>query len=202
MTAAHCLVGRVERDILVRAGTKHQGLGGELLRVFKIIRHPSYDPETEFMDVALLQLARNITLKPREKEIIKLAAQGEVTADGSLAMVTGWGETKSVKDSNKMLRGVIIPIVNIDVCKQTNKNLMDDVICAGDYEKGGKDACQGKEFIKCYKYFLTARHEAENKTITDYSTKKLLTFRRFRWATPAFVRQKTDRDRFSRHWLR
>jgi secreted trypsin-like serine protease len=143
LTAAHCLLNRVVKNITVRVGTKYNGLGGELFRVIKIINHPLYENQNRFMDIALLQLLRKIVLKSGEKEIIKMANQNEEIVEGSLNLVSGWGETINPSESNKMLRGVIVPIVSMENCKKAYKNLGNEVICAGDFVKGGKDACQG-----------------------------------------------------------
>lgn len=144
MTSSHILVARDPSEVTVRVGTNYNGLGGELFRVVNIFRHPLYDADTEYMDFALLQLAKNITLKKGKKEIIEMVKQNETIADGTLAMVSGWGDTQNANESNIYLRGVVVPIVGNEICSKLEDERMDDIICAGDVEKGGKDSCQGK----------------------------------------------------------
>lgn len=155
ITAAHCTIHRVEGQIIVRVGTKYSRLGGELFRVKKLINHPNYNNDTNQFDAAILQLAKNIVMKPGVKEIIKLAAPTEKIADGSLMMTSGWGDTKNVKESDEMLRAVEIPIVNQEKCKSAYSYLTNEMMCAGYFETGGKDSCQGEIEIAGLKFGLT-----------------------------------------------
>ena len=48
---------------------------------------------------------------------------------------------------SKTLREVVVPIVSEDDCRNCyslveNANIDESVVCAGDIENGGKDACQ------------------------------------------------------------
>lgn len=144
LTAAHCTVNREAKNIIVRVGSKYYNLGGELFRVRKIVNHPDYDPVTKKFDIALLHLTKKITMKPGEKEIIKLADKDEEVDDGSLMMVSGWGDTLNINESTLMLRGVEVPVVNQEKCKEVYSNLSDEMLCAGYFDEGGKDSCQGE----------------------------------------------------------
>lgn len=63
--------------------------------------------------------------------------------DGESTLVTGWGETKNPVESRFALRGVIVKTINQNVCKQVYKSSLTNImVCAGDMQAGGVDACQ------------------------------------------------------------
>ena len=144
LTAAHCTFGIPTSEITARVGTKYNGRGGKITRVVKVIIHPLYDATNLDYDIAILQLKTSIELVPKIKELVKLPAQDENIADGTVVLVTGWGDTTNKLESQDLLRGVEIPIVNQEVCKTAYPDLIAENLCAGYYEKGGKDACQGE----------------------------------------------------------
>jgi trypsin len=145
VTAAHCLYTRNVNDVIIRVGTVYQGLGGELFRVSKFIVHPQYNYDTDFMDIALIKLSGSITLRSGLKETIRLADQGELIAEGTLTLVSGWGETRNERELNTVLRGVVLPTVSFEKCRKSYPTISREVFCAGYYETGGRDACQGRK---------------------------------------------------------
>lgn len=75
-------------------------------------------------------------------------------------IATGWGSTESLsneKTSSDDLLKVSIDLLPNNVCsnglKNSNAVFNDDLICAGKPE-GGKDTCQGGDFINYEKLFL------------------------------------------------
>lgn len=142
LTAAHCVFQIRLRFLTVRLGTARVTAGGEVIEVSNVKLHPQYNPNNYHFDFALLQLARAINLEPGVKEIIPLPSLNEPVADGSSAFVSGWGETMNSKDSHDFLRGVVVDIINQRHCKAVYSNLSNEMICAGDFDFGGVDACQ------------------------------------------------------------
>jgi trypsin len=149
LTAAHCVFGIKAKQVTVRIGSKYNDLGGELFKVAKIIVHPQYTTEDSDFDVALLILGKQIVMKPKVKEIVKLAAKDDKLADGTIVFVSGWGHTQNEKESNDKLRGVEVPVVNQAKCREAYPNLIKENMCAGYFNEGGKDSCQGED-LKCF----------------------------------------------------
>lgn len=147
MTAAHCTFGYALSQITVRVGTKYLYLGGELLSLAKIINHPGYNPISYNNDLSLLILSKPITLVPRMKEVVVLPGKDEMVTDGTILFVSGWGLTLNVNETRGKLRGVEVPAVNFNKCKESYLDLIQENMCAGYFDLGGKDACLGSTFI-------------------------------------------------------
>lgn len=142
LTAAHCVHQIRERFLSIRAGTARVGSGGEVIEIKNVKIHPQYSPKSYNFDFALLQLSRMINLEPGVKEIISLPEINDATVDGSAAIVSGWGDTMNPNLSSRFLRGVTVNIINQSLCKSVYSNLSKEMVCAGNFEDGGVDACQ------------------------------------------------------------
>jgi trypsin len=143
LSAAHCVTGLTEKNLIVRIGTNYRLLGGEMFRVKKITIHPNYDNSIIDFDFSLLELEKEIKIKTGQKEIIQMPQQDDTVADGSLVFASGWGETKNIKEPVNLLRGVTLSVIDNTKCKSAWNDLTDQMLCAGS-EKGDKDACSGK----------------------------------------------------------
>ncbi|XP_058060853.1 trypsin-4-like [Anopheles bellator] len=149
MTAAHCTHGIPTRELSVRAGSALKHRGSDIHRIESIIPHPDYDPETTDYDFALIELATPIELNGDTKEAIALPDEDdEDPAEGTRAMVSGWGATRDQHESNRILRATFVPIVAQDDCVRAydsiglGSRITESMICAG-YRAGGHDSCQG-----------------------------------------------------------
>jgi trypsin len=142
LTAAHCTIRKLAGEIIVRVGSKHKGVGGELFRVRKINDHPLYDGGIVNFDFSLLKLAKAIVLKPGVKEIIQMPALNAPSPLGP-ALASGWGATNNTKESELILRGVILPILSDQKCKEIYPDMTSQKFCAGNVEKGGVSVCFG-----------------------------------------------------------
>ena len=143
LTAAHCTFEINNTDITVRVGSAFN-FGGEIFKVAKIVNYPMFEPYNMSFDIALLHLRSPIKLLAQTKETVKLPKQNEIFADDTNVLVSGWGATQNLRETNKKLRAVLVPIVNQEKCKQSYPELTDMNLCAGIFDKGGKDSCQGK----------------------------------------------------------
>jgi trypsin len=143
LTAGHCVHSINAKQVTVRVGSKYNDLGGELFKVSKIRVHPQYTTEASDFDVAVLILGKPIVLIPKVKEIIKLAAKDDKIADGTILFVSGWGLTNNEHENADKLRGVEVPVVNQAKCREAYPNLIPENMCAGYFNEGGKDSCQG-----------------------------------------------------------
>jgi serine protease len=138
VTAAHCLGGKV--DSLVLGVHDLSATSNKIVRkASRIIRHPQYNADKNLNDIGLIKLDRPVNLTP-----IKIASKKVAT--GTIAVVVGWGTTKSGGNVQQKLREVKVPVVSEAVCTAKGAYPASAIhasnICAG-YAKGGKDSCQG-----------------------------------------------------------
>nr|AAT66248.1 trypsin precursor [Mayetiola destructor]AAW21245.1 digestive serine protease I [Mayetiola destructor] len=147
LTAAHCtttsLVKSDPERVLIKSGTSlHRD--GTKSKVKRIINHPKWDATTVDYDFSLLELETELELDETRK-VIKLANNRYRYRDGTMCLVTGWGDTHKSNESTDKLRGIEVPIYPQEKCKKAylkQGGITDRMICAG-FQKGGKDACQG-----------------------------------------------------------
>lgn len=145
LTAAHCTdLASAPQQLRVRVGSARHALGGVVIPVKRIVQHPSYDSVSIDYDYSLLELQRTIRLG-RNAMVVALPAQGEPVPDGTLSLVSGWGNTQSTSESQVILRAAYVPTYNQAGCNSTYSiygGVTDRMICAG-FAAGGRDACQG-----------------------------------------------------------
>ncbi|XP_058822831.1 trypsin-1-like [Topomyia yanbarensis] len=144
LTAAHCTFGASASSIRVRVGSSMHASGGKVIAVGRIVQHPQFNYSIIDYDYSLLQLRKAIVLGDNS-QAIELPKQDEAIEDGSLCVVSGWGNTQSATESRANLRAAYVPSVNQQECDQSYTNfggVTDRMICAG-FREGGKDSCQG-----------------------------------------------------------
>lgn len=106
-----------------------------------MIKHPYFNEYTFDFDYSLLSLKTFITFDGVTKAPIELADLNEAIDDETQVLVSGWGLTRSSTESNKVLRGVVIPTYNQDQCDRIYKydgGITKQMVCAG---SPGKDSC-------------------------------------------------------------
>lgn len=163
LTAGHCVldyedqypgpyVGPGYFDVVTGSRTL-SGSGGQRLAVAGVYPHPSYDPNTNDDDVALLRLARP-TSSPEIAVIGTSSAERALDDAGTDATVIGWGTTTSGGTVSDALRYVQVPVQSDATCGGAYYPGLTDpdgylleyhasnMICAGPMA-GGKDSCQG-----------------------------------------------------------
>lgn len=131
-------------QLSVRMGTSEYATGGQLVKVAKIHQHEKYDSSVIDYDFSILELDEEISFD-ETKQPIGLPEFEELVEDGTMLDVSGWGNTQSPIESNKILREAAVPKVSHNDCNKAYGSyggITDRMICAG-YRKGGKDACQG-----------------------------------------------------------
>lgn len=143
LTAAHCTTSRQVQSnpekILIKSGTSlHRN--GPISKVIRIVVHPKWDVATVDYDFALLELETELKLD-ETRNVIKLAEIANHYSEGSMCLVTGWGDTHKSNESTQKLRGTEVPIYPQDNCNKAYRKqggITDRMICAG-FQKGGKD---------------------------------------------------------------
>lgn len=167
LTGAHCVldygdefpdatygdyVGPSYLDVLT--GTNSiSGTAGQRLQVASIHPHPSYDPNDNDFDVALLRLRRP-TSAPEIAVIGSSSAELALDDVGVTATVAGWGVTRfGNRTPSSLLRFAEVPVLSASTCSSSyppgftdGQTLLeyhhDNMLCAG-YLAGGIDTCQG-----------------------------------------------------------
>nr|AAT66249.1 trypsin precursor [Mayetiola destructor] len=147
LTAAHCTaaIGNVASRISIYMGASSNKQGGFEHHVKRIVQHKRYNSRNIDFDFSLLELEEAVSYTD-SVQAVALPDFGELTADGTNCLVSGWGNTQNNSLSRELLRGAHVPIVNQRVCDaayEKYSGVTPRMICAGFYEEGGKDACQG-----------------------------------------------------------
>lgn len=153
ITAAHCVRGVMIPYVGIRAGSSLRTSGGVHILVRRIIEHEDYNVPIYFdNDIALMFLESALTFGSGI-QAVGLPPQGLVVEHGIDARVSGWGALSQGGAPPEILQVVTVPIVSNDICGQAYVELnpiTDGMICAGDLEEGGRDACQGDSGMAHY----------------------------------------------------
>ncbi|XP_073822297.1 trypsin-1-like [Musca autumnalis] len=144
LTAAHCTYGREASELKVRLGSTDTDKDGDLIDVAKLVQHEKFNIRNVDYDYSLIKLSKEIELD-ETKKIVDLPKLKEDYMDGTVCLVTGWGNTKNRTDWEQLLRQTKVPIFNQKECSRRYGlfgGVTERMLCAG-YAEGGKDACQG-----------------------------------------------------------
>lgn len=127
---------------------------GTLYDIKNIIIHEDFNSKTLDYDFALIELKEEIKFSSTVQRI-KLPDPDYQLKDGTMCLVTGWGETESKKSRN-VLRGAKVPIFNQEKCVNIYRNSYygpptSNMLCAG-FEKNEKGTCRGYCYDHTYIY--------------------------------------------------
>ena len=145
LTAAHCVQGVAAASFTVRAGLHDRFApdGNVQTRsVAQVVRHPDYNPSTIENDVALLRLSAPFVYTPRVQPIEIATANAAV---GSLAPVSGWGQTAPGSASAARLQETILPVQSTATCNAAGTLpllVRPSMVCAG-FVGGDSGGCHG-----------------------------------------------------------
>ncbi|MGI9117267.1 MAG: S1 family serine peptidase [Gaiellales bacterium] len=154
MTAAHCVAGTAPWAIQVVVGVPELSAmeAADRVKVRDIVRDPAYDAATHAHDVALVLLDASAKTAPMP---LVSAAQAAALAPGAALAIAGWGSTVAYDATAGKPQSTSYP----DDLQTTGVSLIDDaacaasdgtgslgfdasvLLCAGDPENGGHDAC-------------------------------------------------------------
>lgn len=153
LTAAHCVTNHMhvvagEHNLAERDSHEQER------KVARAIKHPFYNKENVYNDIALLKLQAPLELSQRVWPAC-LPNQDEELQPESMATILGWGavsyhvemrnETKRVQvERDDMLHEAKVPVVDFEECKSSYGEGLESyqVICAG-YREGRIDSCAG-----------------------------------------------------------
>ena len=157
VTAAHCVcdgtytcIEKSPQDIQVVLGVHDLNNPPTDLNswaridVKKIVIYPTYDHLTTDKDIALLELAQEVSFGTLE------IYAGTGTLEGSMSTVIGWGATSENGSRSPVLLEVFMPVVSNQTCNEAYNNyalygqniITDYMLCSG-FDQGLKDACYG-----------------------------------------------------------
>ncbi|KAJ3496098.1 hypothetical protein NLG97_g2903 [Lecanicillium saksenae] len=138
LTAAHCFASRVVEDynlLTIRAGSSITNSGGTVIKVSDVIHHN---------DMAIVKLETALQYGPGIGAI-KLVDEGGLPAEGTPAVVAGWGIEELDGDFSGHLSSLDVPVLDRTQCNDNyDSRLTGAMFCAGFFE-AGKDSCQGDD---------------------------------------------------------
>ncbi|GJQ73102.1 hypothetical protein Trydic_g1731 [Trypoxylus dichotomus] len=133
----------MRKEEFIRADSSLHNLDEQTVMVRT--NHPKYNARTINNDIAILEVATNISLGASVAAII-LADEDYSFSVGVGTIVSGWGTLSVRGDSPIQLQAVTIPIFEKSICVTTYAEIglpvTETMICAG-YADGGRDAWQG-----------------------------------------------------------
>ncbi|KAK7076698.1 Trypsin-like serine protease [Halocaridina rubra] len=157
LTAAHCLDEITPRIVRLGEHDYNDDLdqaAHEDFAIEKQISYPEYTFPMAYHDLALLKLAKKVTIKEFVSPVC-LPWQEESRTDltGRRVKVTGWGDTRDFGNPSSILQEVDVTVFPTSECENKYRKLRqfrltwpngigEETTCAGD-RAGGRDACQG-----------------------------------------------------------
>lgn len=146
LSAGHVIRGTMQRLVTIRAGSTFHASGGIEIPVRRMIEHESLHIPTPYNhDIALIFLVSALEYGPGIQPI-QLPPQDSDLDSGTEVTISGWGALSAGGSFPLDLQYVQVPVVDRDVCANAYVGINavnDNMICAGLYGEGGKDACQG-----------------------------------------------------------
>jgi len=101
--------------------------------------HPDYDTHTGVNNIALVQLADKVTF---DESVGPFCLSQNRTDEGNYLKLVGATETAINADLVADLRGLMLPVLEMGDCDESNTHYRSDAVCAG-YPAGGIDTCIG-----------------------------------------------------------
>jgi len=147
LTSAQCIIGEPS-TCTVLAGAHNlftdEQDSWQVSEVKAIKTHPGFDPQTWVNDIAMFELTTPLVMN---QYVQPIALPIPMHSASGVLKLSGWGTTTEGTDEiSPVLRQVDIPIVSDDDCKTAYTGVNEvtaSMICLGDLQNGGKDACLG-----------------------------------------------------------
>ncbi|XP_018784457.1 PREDICTED: trypsin alpha-3-like [Bactrocera latifrons] len=143
ITAAHCVIPYTPQNYAVKFGITSLNQLSPIALVDVIIRHENYNPFTSDYDIALIKLRNQIPFS-NSSQPIRMSSINP--ADGTAAVVTGWGSTSEGGLLSPTLQAVTVKVVDSIECATAYAPyygiITERMLCAA-VPQGGKDSCQG-----------------------------------------------------------
>ncbi|XP_013097463.2 seminase [Stomoxys calcitrans] len=140
LSAAHCFGGTRPADITVVAGATRLAETGIRRKVSDIFIPPRWNPNTMYMDIAVLKLAFPITAD----RVQTIGLYSGNLNPGMMVKVNGWGRISEGGRISQQIRSVQVPVIDQDRCRKQYEDVIyigKTMFCAG--VLGSKDSCSG-----------------------------------------------------------
>ncbi|GLV41089.1 uncharacterized protein CBL_04613 [Carabus blaptoides fortunei] len=140
VTATHCTDEKTAQYLSIRAGSSSKVEGGQIIQVAEVIEHEKYSRLTKDYDISILKLAEPLVFG-KGVAPIELQAEGVDVADGTEAIVSGYGRLEN-DESTDVLHSVKVHTISREECKKKYKQnpVTDRMFCT---TSDKKDSCQG-----------------------------------------------------------
>ncbi|GBM50644.1 Clotting factor B [Araneus ventricosus] len=150
ITAAHCFNGRSLDPGWYTVLVGERDLRSSEIRydVEEIKIHENYQSNYNYDDIAIIRLTQNL---PRN--VASCLPEEDLLAEGDNCTVLGWGQLSYGGWTSRVLQELHdLPVVGTDLCNAIFATLprgrfplgiTENMICAGGFEEGGRDACEG-----------------------------------------------------------
>lgn len=119
--------------------------------IAEIVSHPGYNPPSKYNDIALMR-AEPYFILSRDIRIACLETENKVTYKNLSAIGFGVTQSGGMSGSQTLMK-VDVDIIDNATCNKSMRfmvrrkilarGIVEDQLCAGDYEHGGRDTCQG-----------------------------------------------------------
>lgn len=136
LTTWECIGAGTVNNVFIRVGATHKYEDGQLYRVEKTISHEYYNPITSDYNYGLIKLRTKLVFNDKVKSIRMPNVDDAPVAAGTLCLVSGWSDTLNDSESNVILRGAKMSIIDQETCRR--RGATPRMICAG-FEEGGVD---------------------------------------------------------------
>jgi hypothetical protein len=145
LTAAHCVDGRPPGDFTLRAGLHQRSapdVNVQTRSVTHVVQHPAYNASTIENDLALVRVSTPFAFTARVQAI---AIRANDAAVGTLAQVSGWGQTAPGSPSADILMEAQLPVESTTTCNSAGTlplTVQSSMVCAG-FVGGESGGCHG-----------------------------------------------------------
>lgn len=146
LTAAHCLVNRLPKNVGILIGDHDISNASEtnstkLLRAEHFIGHPNYNTNTQVNDIALIRVVDFISFTNEVGPVCLPFRYPDLPHVGDVVTVLGWGTVEHAGPKSDVLMKANLDVVDIATCKHTfgNDTVSENQICTF---RRGTDACQ------------------------------------------------------------
>lgn len=153
VTAAHCVRGLLNEDVLVVVGETVLKGGASRREVALIISHPEFNRDTYENDIAVVKLRSNVTFNSSIKSVRLVSTiDNERELIKKKLRVAGWGAKEFDGNSVAVLQVIDIPYITRKRCNSINSyenRVSGNMLCAGikpELTPDGRliqDACKG-----------------------------------------------------------